>query len=267
MKIPSLALAAATTIMLTLPAVAAPTAVTTHGPDNTSLSASIAVGDLISGQIGVELAGDLGWHPANPAAPNSLLPEGLPTFTDDVNNTGLNGLLNDFPAAGAPAKRVQYSLGGAKDIQEIQILSGNNGKDGRVFSTTVISASTNGGGSFSTLGYFQSDLSGTVNSGQWGSTLVEITDDAGGPLAAGVTHLIFEFYAVDNTQGELRDPFDGVNPFTGVNDGLNAPIVSPLIWEIDVIGVPEPTAAMLATMTFVGLAIQRRRRGASARRS
>ena len=142
----------------------------------------------------------------------------------------------------APGGRVQYFLGGAKDIQEIQILSGNNGKDGRVFSTTVISASTNGGGSFSTLGYFQSDLSGTVNAGQWGSTLVEITDDAGGPLAAGVTHLIFDFYAVDNTQGELRDPFDGVNPFTGVDDGLNAPIASPLIWEIDVIGVPEPTA-------------------------
>jgi hypothetical protein len=267
MKISSFALTAAATLMLVPPLSAAPVAVTTHGPENTSLSSSIAVGDLISGQNGVELAGDLGWHPANPAAPNSLAPEGLPTFTDDVNNTGINGLLNDFPAAGAPTKRVQYSLGGATDVKEIQILSGNNGKDGRVFSTTVISASTNGGGSFSTLGYFQSDLSGTVNAGQWGATLVEITDDAGGALAAGVTHLIFEFYAVDNTQGELRDPFDGVNPFTGISDGFNAPISSPLIWEIDVIGVPEPTAAVLATMTFVGLAIQRRQLGAGVRRS
>lgn len=258
MKIASLVLAAAATTMLTLPALAAPTAVTTHGPDGASLAASIAVGDLISGQMGVELAGDLGWHPANPAAPNSLLPQGLPTFTDDANNSGLFGLLNDFPAAGAPAKRVQYSLGGAKDIQEIQILSGNDGKDGRVFSTTVISTSTNGGGSFSTLGYFQSDLSGTVNAGVWGSTLVEITDDAGGPLATGVTDLIFDFYAVDNSQGELRDPFDGMNPFTGVDDGLNAPIASPLIWEIDVIGVPEPTAVALATMAIAGMAIRRR---------
>jgi hypothetical protein len=264
MKIASFVLATTATLMLSLPVSAAPTAVTTHGADSTSLSSMIAVGDLISGQNGVELVGDLGWHPANPAAPNSTLPQGLPTFTDDVNNTGLFGLLNDFPPAGAPAKRVQYSLGGAKDIREIQILSGNDGKDGRVFSTTVISASTNGGGSFSTLGYFQSDLSGTVNAGQWGSTLVEITDDAGGPLAAGVTDLIFEFYAVDNSQGELRDPFDGVNPFTGVDDGFNAPIASPLIWEIDVIGVPEPTAAVLATMTFAGLAIQRRRRAAIA---
>jgi hypothetical protein len=267
MKIASFVLAVAATLALSLPASAAPTAVTTHGAENTSLSSMIAVGDLISGQNGVELLGDLGWHPANPAAPNSALPQGLPTFTDDVNNTGLFGLLNDFPAAGAPTKRVQYSLGGAKDIKEIQILSGNDGKDGRVFSTTVISTSTNGGGSFSTLGYFQSDLSGTVNLGQWGSTLVEITDDAGGALATGVTHVIFDFYAVDNTQRELRDPFDGVNPFTGIDDGFNAPIASPLIWEIDVIGVPEPTAAALAAMTVVAVAMQRRRFGASARRS
>ena len=267
MKTSSFVLATAATLTLSLPLSAAPTAVTTHGPENTSLSSMIAVGDLISGQNGVELVGDHGWHPANPAASNSLLPEGLAAFTDDVNNTGLFGLLNDFPPVGAPTKRVQYSLGGAKDIKEIQILSGNNGKDGRVFSTTVISTSTNGGGSFSTLGYFQSDLSGTVNSGQWGSTLVEITDGAGGALAAGVTHVIFDFYAADNSQGEHRDPFDDVNPFTGINDGFSAAISSPLIWEVDVIGIPEPTTAALATMTLVGVAVQRRRRGGNAHQS
>ncbi len=239
-------------------AIAAPAAVTLHGAENTSLAAQIAVNDLISGAIATELAGDAGWHPANPAAGNTLLPEGLPTFTDDVNNTGINGLLNDFPAAGSPAKRVQYALGSPKDIEKIQILSGNNGKDGRVFSTTVISFSTNNGGSFSQLGYFQSDLSGTVNSGQWGSTLVSVTNDAGGPLATGVTHVIFDLYAVDNTQGEMRDPFDGVNPFTGVDDLKNAPIASPLIWELDVIGVPEPGACGLFAMGAAGLAHWRR---------
>ena len=263
MKSSSFVLSVSAMLMLSLPVSAAPSALTTHGPENTSLSSLIAAGDLISGQNGVELAGDHGWHPANPASSNSLALEGLPTFTDDVNNTGLNGLLNDFPPVGAPTKRVQYSLGGAKDIKEIQILSGNNGKDGRVFSTTVISTSTNGGGSFATLGYFQSDLSGTVNAGQWGSTLVEITDDAGGALATGVTHLIFDFYAADNSQGEHRDPFDGVNPFTGIDDGLNAPISSPLIWEIDVIGVPEPTAAAIAVVTFASVMIRRRQRGRS----
>ncbi|BBO30733.1 PEP-CTERM sorting domain-containing protein [Lacipirellula parvula] len=260
MKIATWFLAAAATTFLGMPAWGAPTAVTTHGPANTSLAALISTNDLIAGQIGVELAGDMGWHPANPAAPNSLLPEGLPTFTDGVNNTGLYGLLNDLPAAGTPVKRVQYTLGGAKTINEIQILTGNNGKDGRVFSTTVISTSTNGGGSFSTLGYFQSDLSGTINTGQWGSTLVEITNGGGGPLASGVTNVIFDFYAVDNTQGELRDPFVGVNPFTGIDDGFNAPIASPLVWEIDVIGVPEPATGLLAATALIGLIAQRHRR-------
>lgn len=261
MKIATWFLAAAATTFCSTPAWSAPTAVTTHGSENTSLAALIATNDLIAGQNGVELVGDMGWHPANPAAPNSLLPAGLPTFTDGVNNTGLNGLLNDNPpVAGSPVKRVQYSLGGSQDIREIQILTGNNGKDGRVFSTTVISTSTNGGGSFSPLGYFQSDLSGTINTGQWGSTLVEITNSGGGPLATGVTHVVFDFYAVDNTQGELRDPFAGVNPFTGIDDGFNAPIASPLVWEIDVIGVPEPATGMLAAAALVGLIAQRRRR-------
>lgn len=51
-----------------------------------------------------------------------------------------------------------------------------------------------------------------------------------------MTNLQFNFYSVDNTLGEMRDPFDGVNPFTGVDDTLTAAFVSPLIYEIDVIG-------------------------------
>lgn len=239
---------------------AAPTATTIHGPENTSLAAYVSSNDLLHGLIATELAGDAGWHPANPAAGNPAAPEGLATFTDGVNNIDLFGLLNDFPPAGAPTKRIQYALSSPSDIRKIQILSGNNGKDGRVFSTSVVQVSTNGGGSFSTLGYFQSDLSGTINSGQWGSTLVSITDDAGGPLAQGVTHLIFDLYAVDNSQGEMRDPFDGVNPFTGVDDLLNAPISSPLIWEIDVFAVPEPSSLAMLTIVAVGASRLRRRR-------
>lgn len=233
---------------------AAPTAVTLNGADSSSLAAYVSTTDLLAGLIGTVVAGDTGWHPANPAAGNPAAAEGLATFTDGVNNSGLFGLLNDFPAAGAPTKRVQYALGGAKDIRKVQILSGNSfNKDGRVFSTTVVSFSTNGGGSYSTLGYFQSDLSGTVNNGLWGSKLVSITNDGGGLLASGVTNVAFDFYAVDNTQGELRDPFDGVNPFTGVNDGFSAAVQSPLIWEVDVFGVPEPSALGLLATAAVGM--------------
>jgi hypothetical protein len=60
--------------------------------------------------------------------------------------------------------------------------------------------------------------------------------DASGPLATGVTRIEFNFYAVDNTQGQMRDPFDGINPFTDTDDFLTPAFVSPLVWEIDVLG-------------------------------
>jgi hypothetical protein len=73
--------------------------------------------------------------------------------------------------------------------------------------------------------------------------------------------LIFELYAVDNTGGQMRDPFDGVNGFTGVDDGLSAAIVSPLVWEIDAVGqvVPEPLTGLLAGVAAVLAAVRRRR--------
>jgi hypothetical protein len=240
--------------LITGSATAAVTSTTTHGPESTSLNSSIAVGDLLSGLIGTELTGDLGWHSANTDPLDRL-----PAFTDDggIRGTGLTGLMNDFPGAGNPAKLVAYDLGGTFDIGRIQILSGNNGKDGRVFSTTVVNYSTDGGNNYSLLGYFQSDPSGTSNAGQWGSTMVEIFDDANPTLVAGVTHLQFNLYAVDNTGGVMRDPFDGVNPFTGLDDGLSAAFVSPLIFEIDVIVVPEPTT--LALLGLGALLLWRRR--------
>lgn len=245
-------------------ALAAPTSSTQHGAATTDFNANISNTDLIAGAIATELAGDLGWHPANPAATNgSLDPDGLPAFTDGdgLLASGLTGLLQDFPGAGAPAKRIQYDFPAA-DIDSIRILTGNAGADGRVFSTTVVSYETANSGSFNTLGYFQSDPSGTINSGRWQSTFVTIEDDGAGLLATNVTALIFEFYAVDNTGGEMRDPFDGVNPFNGVDDGLTAAFVAPLVWEIDVLGrstiIPEPASAAL--LGLAALMIVRRGR-------
>jgi len=51
-------------------------------------------------------------------------------------------------------------------------------------------------------------------------------------------------------------PYDGVNPFTGLDDGLNAAFVSPLVWELDVLAIPEPST--LALLVLGLLALRRR---------
>ena len=140
-------------------------------------------------------------------------------------------------------KVIQYDLPSATNIQQIAILSGNkNNADGRIFSTTVIRYSVDGGANFLDLGYFESAPLGSINNetGDSGTTidqalLLTISDDAAATLANGVTNLQFDFYAVDNTQGQYRDPFEGENPFTGIDDQLTAAFSSPLIWEIDVL--------------------------------
>jgi len=219
---------------------------TVHGLTSHELDPMIAVSDLIEGQIGQELPPLYGWHPANANPADQLA-----AFTDGagVLASGLTGLLNDFPAPGTPAKTGRYSFP-ATDISRLQVYTGNNGGDGRIFSTTVVRYSVDEGTNFALLGYFQSDPSGTVNnsgsSPRYYSTMVSIYDDANPLLQAGVTDLIFELYAVDNTQGQMRDPFDGVNPFTGVDDGLSAAIESPLVWEIDVLETPPRLWANLS---------------------
>ncbi len=223
---------------------------TVHGLSSHELDPMIAVNDLIAGQIGQELPPLYGWHPVNTDPADQLS-----AFTDGagVLASGFTGLLNDFPAAGTPAKTVQYSFP-ATDISRVQVYTGNNGGDGRIFSTTVVRYSVDEGTNFAPLGYFQSDPSGTINnsgsSPRYYSTMVLIYDNESPVLRAGVTDLIFELYAVDNTQGEMRDPFDGVNPFTGTDDGFTPPNTSPLVWEIDVL---EPPPRLLANLSGTNL--------------
>lgn len=208
--------------------------------------------------IGVPL-NDNGFHSANPASGDALHPYGLPTFTDGVGpKSTLDGLLNDFPGDGAPTKRLVFDLGGTFDIGQINILGGNaNEPDGRVFITTVIRVSTDGGVTWTDLdgnggsviydakpfvdsglnpvdgnpfaipngSYFQSDPTGTNNTFEnniWQSTFMEITDDASPVLAAGVTHVNIEFYSVHHTDNLIEDPFFGVNPFTGIDDNIGS---------------------------------------------
>lgn len=237
---------------------AAVTSSTLHSPIKSGNPGStddyISSTDCLQGKIGTELPGDMGWHPANTDPLDKL-----PALTDGagMRGTGLTGLLNDWGYAN-PVKLVAYDMTGttcnALGVASINIHSSNN-EDGRMFSTTVIKYSMDGGGSYNLLGYFQSDPSGTINiagspvSIGMKSTMVSVFDDLGAAIIpAGVTNIEFDMYSVDNTQGEMRDPFDGVNPFTGVDDGLTGAFESPLIMEIDVFAVPEPASLLLLAL-------------------
>ncbi len=228
---------------------------TEHAANDGALSQANSSSDILQGLIATERPGDKGWHSANPAAVNgSSDPNGLPAFTDGVGDigTGLTGLLNDFPGSGSPAKLLEYELGGAFDVNEIRVFTGNYGADGRIFSTTGVWTSTDGS-IYEFLGYFQSDSSGVTNNsttpgGPDGSTLVRIFRDDDLPLATGITHLRFDFYAVSNVNGVMFDPFNGMNSFTGADDGFEAAYVSPLVREIDVFG----TLAALENADFDG---------------
>ncbi len=237
---------------------AAVTFTTEHGLLVDAFDSRISSEDLIHGQMTVDV--DVfenpsdsfgqpslpGWHNAN------TLPEDqVAALTDGVGMraSGLTGLLNDnFPveqASGRPAKIVEYPLAAPADIGRINILTGNrNNADGRIFSTTYVEYSTDNGFNYQVLGYFQSDPSGTVNGAAplepaQRSTWVSIFDDASNTMLTGVTNLIFNFYSVDNTGGQMRDPFDGVSAITGIDDSHAAAFVSPLVLEIDVLPPAE----------------------------
>ncbi|MEQ9461498.1 MAG: PEP-CTERM sorting domain-containing protein [Phycisphaeraceae bacterium] len=240
----------ACSLILTGSAFAAPTTTSSFDVSAFAFDGLLLNDDLVAGKLATELPEDTGWHPANAASLfGSTWSSGLPAFTDGTNGLGSDstyGLLNDFPGAGVPTKVIQFDLDEPSNVTGINILTGNNNNaDGRIFSTTVIRYSTDNGSNFDLLGYFESAPLGSLNneSGDPGTTtfkslFLEIFDDGGGNLASGVTNLQFDFYAVDNTGGQYRDPFDGENPFTNVDDGFSAGFVSPLLLEIDVIGGP-----------------------------
>lgn len=248
---------------------AAVTSSSLHGAEHDALDGLLFDDDLIQGlseepasfgEAGVYENDQFpitGWHPANNVDPNDQ----LPSLTDGVGErgTGLTGLLNDnqpggapVPLSGAPVKIVEYVLAEPADIGRINILTGNrNNSDGRIFLTASILYSTNDGSSFESLGYFESDPSGVFNNEvspeapfdpEQASTITSIYNDASTTMLSGVTNIEISFYSVaifggpgGDVSGVHVDPFDGINTFTGVDDGFGPAFISPLVWEIDVV--------------------------------
>jgi hypothetical protein len=243
---------------------------TSHGNNDLSgLDAPISTTDLIQGAPPSSISGigaNNGFHGAI-----SDSDDRAPAYTDGVGDrgTGLTGLLadNDPVVDGQVIQTVEYALNGSR-VDELRVFSGNfNGRDARIFSTFVFELSTDGGSSYFGLGpnggYFASDPTDTqpgADPTMNGSTLVRVFDDTGAPLASAADFLRLTFFASGNNNPQsARDPFDGVNPYTLVDDNRPAANQSPLIWEIDVIAIPEPSTVALAGVALAGIALLRRR--------
>lgn len=237
---------------------------------------SIVSGDLLEmpGVIGTDSASPTTWHGAA-AGRFSQLTDGLPP------TNGLDGLLNDFqgPTIGVGANQLDYftySFPSPQEVGRINIIGGNFGGDARIFLTFLAEYSTDNGANWQGIGgpggtgYYQSDPTPSINvlgnpvnisgdpNNPYEETMVSIFDDASATLISAVTDVRFLFFNVGNTQGQYQDPYDGLNPFNGLNDNLNTPVQGSLVWEIDVIEVPEP--ATLALLGMGALAVIRRRR-------
>ena len=212
------------------------TSTTLHSATVTGFDAMIATDDLIAGMDGEQLPGDLGWASFIEADTLRVATDGLGSLSTRY------GLLKDAPGSGNPTKRIRYALPDPSDVHEIRVMTGHpieGSGDARAFSTFVVRYSIDGGTSYHLLGYFQSDLSGTQNAGAVQGTLVTVWDSQSPILLGGVTHLEFDFFAVGSGQ-EMRDPYDGENPYTVDDDDLAAAVSAPYLWEIDVIGEPSP---------------------------
>ncbi|GMV66487.1 MAG: hypothetical protein KJ050_10035 [Candidatus Omnitrophica bacterium] len=190
------------------------------------------------------------WHPVNtnPADQEAA-------FTDGQGLGGLTGLLNDCLRGcgtsanqNVPAAVAEWYFSEPHNIAELRVFTGNYGHDGRIFHHYDVAMTTDPfpeGASYDVplieevtpvpsgipgVGGF--GLVGNPNPpGTYEASLSVVNDDAGGPLAEGVTGMRITFYQVSNTAGAFRDDW---NAGEGDDrDGQDAGFESPLVYEVD----------------------------------
>ncbi len=173
-----------------------------------------------------------------------------PALTDGASLGPMTGLLQDFPGVGQPAWSGYWTLanGSPVDLSELRVLSGNLGREGRIFhhydAYTTGDPSPGSASAWELIGSeITSATFGTRNSTNLTASWTRVTGEGGGPIAQGVTGLRLDFYAVSNTDSLFVDDWDAGSP--GDTDGQPAAIESPLIFEIDAWfqgeGAPVPT--------------------------
>jgi hypothetical protein len=243
--------------LFALPASAVPYVTVSQGVE-ADLDGGVAVGDLVAGMDppATVFPDDMGWHFVNTNPQDQWS-----AFVDDTYYLAGHpyyGLLNDNQPnlSGRFVKHFEYDLGQVEDITEVRVISGNKDINGRVFHTYTVQFSADGV-NYTPEIYVQSHASGTINlpagPNMWEAAETRLRDDAG--ILAQAQFVQFRMFSASNTQGMSVDPYDGINPFTGVDDGNVPAGESPLIWEVDIL--PEP--GTLGLLLLGGIAVLRRR--------
>ncbi|MFW5698027.1 MAG: PEP-CTERM sorting domain-containing protein [Fimbriimonadaceae bacterium] len=231
--------------------------------DSSVTTDNVDAADLIQGQIAVERTGDPGWHTATPTGEENR----LGAFTDGTRTPGGAGLLwdaldGDGERVPGPVKLLEYSFAVPANLSNIKVFSANDNPDIRAVHQYVVRWSTDGGQSFADDVLVRSADSGYINQGTGNTDVMSsIFSMEEGFFATGVTNIQFDFYATGEGE-QMVDPYNGTNPFTGEDDGLGIPFVSPQIKEIDIVGqpVPEPATMLALGAGLAALAARRRRK-------
>ncbi len=218
--------------------------------DALTLSIQPDTADPLNGLVATRLSG--GFHPANtnPA-------DHEPAFTDGTGLGALTGLLADYPGQNTPAWSGFWVLSGGSpvDLREVRVFSGNTGKDGRVFHHYDLYVTSDPVPSASSV---WTRVKEQVTSAAFGTSngshsiqamLTRLSDPGGGNLAAGITALRLDFYAVSDNDNLLHDDWDACN---GADcDGAAAAFQSPLIYEVDAYFGSEEAATSLHVDSIV----------------
>jgi len=207
--------------------------------DTLALSVQPDPSDPLNGNVATRLSG--GFHPVNVD-----LADHEAAFTDGVGLGAYTGLLVDYPGQNTPAWSGFWVLAGGNsvDLREVRVFSGNTGKDGRVFHHYDLYVTADPGPSASSTWtrvkeqVTSAPFGGGNPGGSIEAMVTRLADPGGRALAAAITGMRLDFFAVSRNDGVLHDDWDACNGDD--RDGAAAAFQSPLVYEVDAYFGTEP---------------------------